>query len=672
MAPQPGVAPAKPGIIDALLAGPPVCRELIIFQKAVASFFSRGKSTEVTLAAETPTADHLKTRGNAFLAEGRLAEAVACYRQAASAAPRDAALHVNLGYGLMELGQLPEAVESLSCALALDSRSVDAHFLKGQALVRHGLAAEAVPCFEAALALKPDFDFAWFELARAQQDMAQAEAALDSYARVLMLNPAFTEAANRKLAILLQMAQWQAALDFINTQAHQGPPSAFAIQRACALNGLKQHDEALALLEEVLRANPGELQALDGKATILVSLARWEDALAVYQDMVTMAPGFPSALVNAAAMCDKLGRFEEGLALFERAAQASPEDLAIQVNMAYPLLQLGRSGDAVQVCAHALQRHPENADLHWYKAFAHLLRAEFAQGWEEHEWRWSTVLEGSAAVRRNTLKPLWLGQPVEGKTVLLYAEQGLGDSLQMLRYVPLLAARGARVLLQVQAPLVPLCSAFSTCCTLVGPGHPAADYDYQCPLLSLPLAFRTDLTSIPSGQPYLFSDASLRDQWRARLGPRRGPRLGLVWTGNPGHHNDSKRSIPLAGLLTAVPDSFQVVSLQKDVRETDREALEKSGIFHAGPLLTSFAETAALTDLMDVVISVDTSVAHLAGALGKPLWVPLPFLPDWRWLEHRDDSPWYPTARLFRQGADREWRPVFDRLRAGLQQYEKA
>ena len=295
-----------------------------------------------------------------------------------------------------------------------------------------------------------------------------------------------------------------------------------------------------------------------------------------------------------------------------------------------------------------------------------LLAGDFSTGWREHEWR----LKSHPELQRAFVQPLWLGDtPLAGKTILLHAEQGLGDTLQFCRYAPLVAAQGARVVLEVQTPLVELLRDLAGIASVVARGEPLPAFDLHCPLLSLPLAFGTTLDTIPAHIPYLHAPSERMAAWQARLGATTRPRIGLVWSGNAGHKRDRARSIPLYALMPLFDLDAAFVSLQKEVRAADAAVLQQTAkIIDVSPALETFADTAALIAQLDLVIAVDTSVAHLTGALGKPLWLLLPAAPDWRWLTARDDSPWYPTARLFRQTDTRVWGPVVARMRAALQE----
>jgi hypothetical protein len=274
-----------------------------------------------------------------------------------------------------------------------------------------------------------------------------------------------------------------------------------------------------------------------------------------------------------------------------------------------------------------------------------------------------------AHLRRNFVQPSWLGEgALDGRTVLLHAEQGLGDTLQFVRYAPLVARRGARVLLEVQPPLLPLLSGFEGVASVLAQGTKLPAFDLHCPLLSLPLAFGTEIDSIPAKIPYIGVSDSRRAKWRERLGAREMPRIGIAWAGSTAHRNNAKRSLALAQFasLLSTP-GVEFVSLQKELSEPDAGLLPDFGnVLQLGEELADFADTAAVIERLDLVISADTSVAHLAGAIGKPVWILIPLAPDFRWLLAREDSPWYPTARLFRQQRLGDWNSVLGRVRTAL------
>jgi hypothetical protein len=307
-------------------------------------------------------------------------------------------------------------------------------------------------------------------------------------------------------------------------------------------------------------------------------------------------------------------------------------------------------------------------DAHWNLASCCLRVGDFERGWEEFEWR--PHADRSRGGARKFEQPSWSGDAdLVGKAVLLHAEQGFGDTIQFCRYVPLVAERGAKVILAVPPPLKPLLSGLDGADAVLTTGEPVRRFDMHCSLLSLPRAFATRASTIPAPLKLLAPPELIR-KWEAKLGPRTRPRVGLVWSGNPSHTDDRNRSIPLSAMRTLFDLPVQLVSLQKDVRDDDQNVLAKHAahIAHFGPEHPDFVETAALALLMDVIVSVDTAIAHLAASLARPTWILLPFIADWRWLMDRDDSPWYPTARLFRQPQTGDWNSVLQRVADELRQ----
>jgi hypothetical protein len=316
---------------------------------------------------------------------------------------------------------------------------------------------------------------------------------------------------------------------------------------------------------------------------------------------------------------------------------------------------LGRFAEARADYRSALQLRPDFAEAHVALAESLLLTGEMAEGWQHYEWRWKT--QGLAPLARNFSVPQWRGEAIAGKTILLHAEQGFGDTLQFCRLATLVAARGARVILEAQPGLVPLLRTLAGPSEVLARGEPLPGFDLHCPLMSLPLALGGDVAGAVA-PPYVAADPARVAAWAARL--ETGLRCGIAWSGRASHQNDHNRSLALAALLPvlAVP-GVSFVSVQNQVRPADRAvASQLPALKTFGAELDEFSENAALISAVDLVIAVDTMAAHLAGALGKPVWVMLPFMPDWRWLQDRRDTPWYPAARLFRQPAPGDWTKV--------------
>ena len=392
-----------------------------------------------------------------------------------------------------------------------------------------------------------------------------------------------------------------------------------------ALNGLERSDEAVAALERAVALRPGDGKAHSALGYALETLDRLPDAEAACRRATDLSPGLGEAWANLGRVLNEQGRTRAARAAYAAAARARP----------------------------ATPKDP------WNLALALLLNGFLAEGFAEYEWRW--LYDGFPSPRRRFAQPVWTGEPLAGRTILLHAEQGLGDAIQFARYAPLVAKRGGRVVLEAHAPLRRLLLGLDGVTALATLGGPLPDFDVHCPLLSLPRL----VGSIPADVPYLAAGVDAAAGWRARLGG--GMKIGLVWAGNPGHANDRNRSLPLAALAPLLnTPGVRFFSLQKELRPGDRAILAEHGVTDLAPDLGDFADTAAALEALDLLVTVDTSVAHLAGALGRPVWLLLPFLPDWRWMTGRTDSPWYPTMRLFRQGRRGDWPGVVERVAAAL------
>jgi len=427
-------------------------------------------------------------------------------------------------------------------------------------------------------------------------------------------------------------------------------------------HALKQFERALKSYDEGLRLAPGDIEILSRRGVALLELGRSREALDNFERVLTADPDHLDALGNRGNALIKLNRPNDALSSYDKALTIAPDNAQLLTNRAAALRRLDRPHEAVMSARRALVSRPDFAQAKFVEGVARLTLGDFS-GWRGYEARWGVGF--LASHRRNFTAPLWLGESsLDGKTILLHAEQGYGDTLQFVRYAPLFAGRGANVVLELQPELARLLAPLPGVAAVVARGKPLPAFDCHCPLMSLPLAFATELATIPAQIPYVAPADQDVAEWSERL-PRRRPLIGLVWSGERSHDNDRNRSLRLETLLPLLqmPD-VTFVSLQHEVRDEDASLLqEQSAVVHIGDRLRDFADTAAVISSLDAVISADTAVAHLAGAMGKPLLLLLPFGADFRWLRERDDSPWYPTARLFRQPEFGDWAGVIEALR---------
>jgi tetratricopeptide (TPR) repeat protein len=421
---------------------------------------------------------------------------------------------------------------------------------------------------------------------------------------------------------------------------------------------LESYDKAIALY-------PAFAYAYCNRGVVLEALNRFQAALESYDRALLIRPDFSLAYVNRANLLNYLGQAEEALADHDRALRLNPGDPGALVGQAEAYKSLGQLQAALASLDRAIALKPDHAQAHANRSTILLASGRFAEGWREYEWRWSGAKgQNLGQMRRHASRPLWLGhESLAGKSILLYSEQGLGDTLQFCRYAPLLHDSGAKVFLEVPQTLAALLSSLAGVAEVVPWDGTLPDFDFQCPLMSVPCAVGTTLNSIPASDRYLSADPVKVAHWDERLKPVGRPRIGLVWSGNQANRLGLQRSAPLAGLLEHLPGSHRYVSLQKEVPAEDASVVTGGvRLLDCRDGQRDLSDAAAICQCLDLLISVDTSIAHLGGALGVPTWILLPFNADWRWLQERDDSPWYPSVRLFRQQRPRDWSDVLRRV----------
>jgi Tetratricopeptide repeat/Glycosyltransferase family 9 (heptosyltransferase) len=428
-----------------------------------------------------------------------------------------------------------------------------------------------------------------------------------------------------------------------------------AVRDAVSLQLAGRLNEAEAIYAAVLAVDAGHFDSLHNLSLIRRHQGRLSEALALILRACETDPSSAQANDSLGNTLVRLNRPEEAIRCYQRAIALKPDFVEAYSNLAGALAALNRPREAIAQYRRALAYKPDHPEVQYYESLEHLRLGNFDQGWRQYEWRW--LRRDAAPFRRNFVQPLWLGaESLDGKTILLHADQGIGCTLQFIRYLPMVARQAAKVVLEVQRPLVPLLKRMTDAAAVCARGDPLPPFDRHCPLLSLPLASGTTVETIPAQVPYLAAPPTDRARWAA-IGSEPGPmRIGLVWAGNKGHSNDYNRSVPLRCLLPLLrlPET-RFVSLQKELRDGDDRILNEMNVLRIGEGLQDFADTAAVVSQLDLVITVDTAVAHLAGALGKPVWIMLSFSADWRWFLDRADSPFYPTARLFRQTAIDDW-----------------
>jgi Tfp pilus assembly protein PilF/ADP-heptose:LPS heptosyltransferase len=506
---------------------------------------------------------------------------------------------------------------------------------RGHALKAEGRIEESFNAFNKAVELDIDSAAAWKALAEILADLNRHHEAGLSFQHVLKLDPADADAAYRAGLSLFKCGRTEEALALLDRSGQLRPDQASTVQmRALALQELARLDEALAEMCRAHALDPARADICNDIGAILLRLRRHEEALRWYDQAIALQPEFRLAHKNRGYVLSRLRRFDEAFAVYAALKAADPGD-----------------------------KEPD-----WSVALLHLTLGNFEAGWAGREVRWK--VPSLPIARYNFPQPTWLGkESIAGKTILIYQDEGLGDVIQYMRYIPMVAARGARILLLVDGSLIPLLSEMPEIAECIPrTANRNVTFDTHCGISSLPLALGTRLETIPANVPYLpRPDEERIHAWEQRLGPRQKLRVGLVWSGNRRHPDNSNRALPLRALLPLLGCKATFVSLQKETSAEDQATLrERPDIIDLTIHLTDFSETAALMLCLDLIITVDTSMAHLAGALGRPTLIMLQHMPDWRWLLDRGDCPWYPTAKLFRQAEPGNFSDVVERVRAEL------
>ena len=596
--------------------------------------------------AQTPAAMAVHATFNQGLAlhqQGKLADAARLYSEVLQQQPNHFdALHL-LGVIAAQTKKTELAVELITKAIRLNATVAAAHSNLGIALLHLKRPAEALASYDTAIALKPDFAEAHYNRGIALRDLKRPGDALTSYDTAI-------------------------ALKSDDAKAHYN--------RGNALRDLKRPEDALASYDRAIALRPDHADAFNNRGAALLDLKRPEEALASCDKAIGLKPDHADAHNNRGNALRDLQRPEAALASHDQAIALKPDFAQAHYNRGIALMALRRPDEALASYDNAIALKPDYAEPHWNQALGFLLVGRFEPGWRQFEWR--KRLKAPLGLRRYP-QPLWRGdEDIAGKTLFIYWEQGLGDTIQFCRYAKLAQARGAKVVLSVQQSLIELFEQIGPAIRIVGPDAVPPDFDYHCPLLSLPLALGTTLSNIPATIPYLKSNVEKSLSWKEQLGEKNKPRVGLVWSGGfrpdqtEAWNFNSRRDIPLAKLAVLKDPNIDFYSLQKgepaelELAALIRDRWDGPRIIDFTSQLHDFSDTAALMENLDLIISVDTSTAHLAGALGKPVWLLNRFDTCWRWLLQRADSPWYPTVKLYRQEKAGHWDDVVERIKMDL------
>ena len=534
---------------------------------------------------------------------GHTADAIAAYRLTIEIQPGYQQAHYNMGLIHLSHQDYTLAEQTFTAAIALQPDHAPSHYNLGKVLQAQGRIAEAQKAFSQACHLDPGLAQAWFNLAEIAQTNNKLEIALTCYQRALQLRPDMEAACNNL---------------------------------GNAYRKLGQYDQAASCYRKILAQHPQRAEVHNNLGGTLRLQEDFEPALSHLLRAVQLKPDYADAWNNLALTWKNIGDLDRALSCLNQA-------LAI---------------------------HPEMPLARWNRAFVYLLQENFTAGWADFEWRFR-IPQRKSIYPFQLEGPRWQGQPVPSATILVHDEQGIGDTLQFVRYLPLVKARCRCIVLETRAELISLLHSADGVDQIVprsDDGRPAALYDYHIPLMSLPGLFHTKAATIPARAPYLYANPQKTAHWLRQL-PSARPKIGLVWSGRPQHTNDHNRSCRLIDLVPLLSlEGIQFIGLQKGPGAVQIHDLpERFAFLNLGEALQDFEDTAAVLAHLDMLITVDTAAAHLAGAMGKPVWVLIPFIPDWRWSMQRCDSPWYPSMELFRQPAPKDWRSPVNAMRIRLQ-----
>ncbi|MDZ4870402.1 MAG: tetratricopeptide repeat protein [Alphaproteobacteria bacterium] len=599
---------------------------------------------------------------------------------------------------LLQSGQADEAKRLLADLLAREPNNADALALTGLAHAHRNENEDAARFMSRALVLNPHHAATLFNYANVLRKLGRWSDAEQAYARVIAIKPDHIEARRNRGHMLAEMKRdvdALAVLDRVPTENIQTltlraklrmnadrASDAFADfelivaldpqnweawnNRGILLDKVERYEDALKSYDRALALAPNDGNVLHNRGAVLLCLSRFDEALPLFEHLIATDPDHADNWSCHGVALASLMRLEEALASFEKGLELDPDSLRARNGKGMALVALGRPDKAIPEYKKAAALHVGNPMTHGNLAFAELVSGNLTDGFANYEWRRKDGPIGKS--QRDYPQPEWTGENLAGKTLLLHPEQGLGDVVQFGRFVPVLAAQGAHVILETPPALTTLMRSLDGNHTIVGTGDRLPPFDLHAPLMSVAHRLDVTLETIPAAVPYLHADQTKRGAWREKLAPLKGKRVGICWSGHRIHRNDHARSIPFAAFQAAlgVPD-MSFISLQREVRDADEAQLRaQSNISDWMNEVSDFADTAALIAELDMVVTVDTSVAHVAGALGKPVWILITSAPDWRWLLNRQDSPWYPTARLFRQPTIGDWRSVITDVREAL------
>jgi hypothetical protein len=621
--------------------------------------------------------DALQLAGAIAVETNHYEQALSLLSKAIKLQPNHGLIHYNLGIAFQELNQFKSAISSYDKAISLNPDFAGAYSNRGDALQATNQFKDAIASYDKAIDLNPGYFEAYSNRGNALQSLKQYQGAMASYEKAIRLNPHFAEAYSNQGNVLQELKQFETAVASYD-QAIRLNPNYFEAysNRGNALRKAKFYDFAIASHEQAIKLNPQYAEAYCNRGNVYLAQRSLDQAIVDFNKAINLKPQFFEAYSNRGRAYLEFSQYDKAIADLDKALSINPRYIPALMHRGNAIkeLKLVNATSAKLAMANydqAISIDPECADAYFNKSLLKLLLGEYEEGWALYEWRWNVSEENFL---RGFKQPLWLGESsIEDKIILIHAEQGLGDSIQFSRYIAMVEALAPKqIILEAPEAIISLLSTLKNEVTLIKQGDAIPEFDVHCPMMSLPHAFKTTVATTPANIPYLFTEEHKAKQWQDKLGLKTNLRIGIVWSGSTTHKNDHNRSLLLKQLAPIFELPLEFHSIQKEIRPNDLEALNALKQVHQHQdALKDFTDTAALIENMDLVISVDTSVAHLAGAMDKRVFILLPFAPDYRWMLDRIDSPWYPTATLFRQPEVDDWSSVIEQVKLALIDFQK-
>jgi tetratricopeptide (TPR) repeat protein len=626
--------------------------------------------------------DKLVMQGLAYHQQGMFNEAKALYEQVLKVQPKNFSALQLIATLYAQTNNPLKAIDFFSKAIRINPNFAPCYSNRGNALKELGRYSEAIISYDKAISLQADDAYTYSNRGVVLQELGRTEEALASYDKAISLNPNSAESYSNRGVVLQELGRTEEALASYEKAISlyfNSPKTHF--NRGNALKDLGRFDDALVSYENAIGLNQTWAEAYCNRGNTLQELNQFDQALESFNKAIQFKPDYSEAYSNRGNALQELGRLEESLESYDRAIQISPNLLDAYSNRGLCLEKLKRLDESLESYDKAIQISTDSADIRWNKSLTLLLSGNYEEGWKEYEWRWDNKFLTGSKNKRSFSQPLLpVGESLKDKTILIYAEQGLGDTIQFSRYISQVAQLGANVIFEVQPALINLLKNLKGVGQIVGKGGSLPKFDYQCPLMSLPLVFKTKLDTVPNIVPYVFAEKNKIDYWHKKLISARGLKVGLVWNGGfrpeqPKLWSVNNRRNIHVSLISAALSNLNVnfYSLQKgepaesEIKHRQDELWPNKNFINYSDELHDFSDTAALIDNLDLIISVDTSTAHLAAAMGKPVWLLNRFDSCWRWLIDRDDSPWYSSIKIYRQSKMNDWNSVLDRIRVDIE-----